>query len=64
MEPLLSDCHQVAYIQFLCCGAFDDYPGVLTVYVLIFRNNSRELSQTTLTDGHRKVITAPNGVNS
>jgi hypothetical protein len=30
---LLSDCHQVAYIQYLRGGASDDYPGVLTVYI-------------------------------
>jgi hypothetical protein len=57
---LLRYCYQVAYIQFLRGGASNDYPGLLIVYILISRNCSRELSLMTLTDGYRKVTTAPN----
>jgi len=56
---LLSDCYQVTYIQFLRCGASDDCPGVLILYVFISQNRSWELSQTILTDDRRKVTTAP-----
>ena len=55
----MSGYDQFAYNHLQCGRTYNDYAGLLIMYILVYWNHSWELILTILTDDRRKVTLLP-----